>query len=73
MDQTEVGGAPLLGVDGVVIKAHGRSNATAIKNAIYQARKAVIGEVISTIKAGLQEAQTADAVDTNRQGGREND
>jgi glycerol-3-phosphate acyltransferase PlsX len=37
MDYSEVGGAPLLGVRGPVIKAHGSSNAKAIKNAIGQA------------------------------------
>ena len=34
MDYSEYGGAPLLGVNGVVIIGHGRSNAKAIKNAI---------------------------------------
>ncbi|MCK4463892.1 MAG: phosphate acyltransferase, partial [Candidatus Omnitrophica bacterium] len=34
IDYTEYGGAPLLGVDGAVLIAHGASNATAIKNAI---------------------------------------
>lgn len=34
MDYSEYGGAPLLGVDGVVIIGHGRSSAKAIKNAI---------------------------------------
>ncbi len=37
MDSNEVGGAPILGVKKPVIKAHGSSNATAIKNAIHQA------------------------------------
>ncbi len=37
MDSSEVGGAPLLGVKGTVIKAHGSSDAKAIKNAIKQA------------------------------------
>lgn len=37
MDYTEVGGAPLLGVKGVVVKAHGSSNAHAIACAIRQA------------------------------------
>ncbi len=55
MDYAEIGGAPLLGVDGVVIGGHGRSNAKAIKNAIGQARRAVQEELIPTIKAGLQE------------------
>lgn len=37
MDYSEVGGAPFIGVKAPVIKAHGSSNAKAIKNAIYQA------------------------------------
>lgn len=36
LDYTEAGGAPLLGVSGIVIKAHGSSNAIALKNAIRQ-------------------------------------
>ena len=36
-DSTEHGGAPLLGISKPVIKAHGSSNANAIKNAIRQA------------------------------------
>jgi glycerol-3-phosphate acyltransferase PlsX len=54
-DPFEVGGAPLLGVNGVVIVGHGRSNDKAIKNAIGQARKAVSGQVIASITTGLQE------------------
>ena len=34
LDYTEYGGAPLLGVDGIVIIGHGRSNAKAVKNAV---------------------------------------
>lgn len=37
VDYDEYGGAPLLGVDGCVIISHGKSNAKAIKNAIFQA------------------------------------
>jgi glycerol-3-phosphate acyltransferase PlsX len=55
VDPFEVGGAPLLGVNGVVIIGHGRSNDKAIKNAIGQARKAVVGRVIESIEAGLRE------------------
>lgn len=50
-----VGGAPLLGVNGVVIIAHGGSNPLAIKNAIGQARMMVQGQVVDAIKAGLKE------------------
>lgn len=37
IDYTEYGGVPLLGVNGKVMKAHGSSNAKAIKNAIFKA------------------------------------
>ncbi len=50
MDYTEVGGAPLLGVNGAFIKAHGSSNAKAIMNAIRQARLFLIGEVKEKIE-----------------------
>jgi len=41
MDYAEYGGAPLLGVNGVVIIGHGRSNAKAIKNAVRVAKEEV--------------------------------
>ena len=47
MDYTEYGGACLLGVNGNVIIAHGRSQARAIKNAI--------GLAIETVKHGVME------------------
>jgi glycerol-3-phosphate acyltransferase PlsX len=39
LDYSEYGGAPLLGVDGVVIIGHGRSSAKAVKNAIRLAHE----------------------------------
>jgi glycerol-3-phosphate acyltransferase PlsX len=50
---SELGGAPLLGVNGVVIIGHGRSDAFAIKNAIRQAALAVYGQVIEKIQAAI--------------------
>ena len=44
------GGAPLLGMDHVVIKAHGRSEPRAIRNAIKVAAKALDGDLIGRIK-----------------------
>ncbi|RJO65512.1 MAG: phosphate acyltransferase PlsX [Candidatus Omnitrophota bacterium] len=41
VDYSEYGGAPLLGIDGVVIIGHGRSNMNAIKNAIRVAKDEV--------------------------------
>ncbi len=54
-DTFEVGGAPLLGVNGVVIIGHGRSNALAVRNAIRQAALAVDGRLIMAIESGLQD------------------
>ncbi|MBQ8973134.1 MAG: phosphate acyltransferase PlsX [Clostridia bacterium] len=54
LDYNEVGGAPLLGVDGAVVKAHGSSGATAMSNAIRQAREMCVGQVTERIKAGLK-------------------
>lgn len=54
IDPFEIGGAPLLGVNGVVLGAHGRSNGWAIRNAIRQARLAVEGDMLNAIKVGLR-------------------
>ena len=54
MDSSEVGGAPLLGVKGTVIKAHGSSDARAIKNAIRQAIVFTENKVVETISEFLQ-------------------
>lgn len=53
LDPNEVGGAPLLGVNGVVIIGHGRSNAYAIKQAIGQARRMVEKKVVEAIASGI--------------------
>jgi glycerol-3-phosphate acyltransferase PlsX len=50
----EVGGAPLLGVNGVVIIAHGRSNAYAIQQAIGQARRVVERGIVAAIADGVK-------------------
>ncbi len=53
-DYSEVGGAPLLGCLKPVIKAHGSSDAKAIKNAIGQAVTYTKNNVIEKITAGLE-------------------
>ena len=53
MDYSEVGGAPLLGVSGNVVKAHGSCNAHAFACAIYQAEKMVTGDVVGKIEKQL--------------------
>lgn len=57
MDYAEFGGAPLLGVNGVAVVAHGRSNALAIKNAIRVAREAVERDLVGQIRAGVERAR----------------
>ena len=58
MDYKEYGGAPLLGAAGLVIKAHGSSDAKAFKNAIRQAvqcsKQNVVGEMTKAV-ASLRE------------------
>ena len=49
----EAGGAPLLGVDGVVIIGHGISSAKAICNAIRVARESILEHVNDQIIEGI--------------------
>lgn len=60
-DYSAVGGAPVLGVRKPVIKAHGSSNAVAIKNAIHQASICVENGVVEKISEGMQEIQSNEA------------
>ncbi|MYE78043.1 MAG: phosphate--acyl-ACP acyltransferase, partial [Chloroflexi bacterium] len=53
VDTSEIGGAPLLGVNGVVIIGHGQNSPIGIKNAIQQARTAVREDVIGAIRSGI--------------------
>jgi glycerol-3-phosphate acyltransferase PlsX len=57
-DPFEIGGAPLLGVNGVVVIGHGRTNAKGVKNAILQARKAVEVKMVDLIREGMQRYAT---------------
>lgn len=53
LDYNKQGGAPLLGVEGAVVKAHGSSGQEAICNAIRQARIMLEQDVVGKIKEGL--------------------
>jgi glycerol-3-phosphate acyltransferase PlsX len=53
VDYSEYGGAPLLGVRGVCLIAHGSSNANAIKNAVRVAADFVKGQVNAKIEREL--------------------
>ncbi|MFF2888032.1 phosphate acyltransferase PlsX [Paenibacillus sp. NPDC057967] len=53
MDYKEHGGAPLLGLNGLVVKCHGSSDAVAVKNAVRQARIALQGNMIESISSEI--------------------
>jgi glycerol-3-phosphate acyltransferase PlsX len=55
VDYSEYGGAPLLGVRGICIICHGRSNANAIKNAIRVAAEFSSGNVNQRIENELRQ------------------
>jgi glycerol-3-phosphate acyltransferase PlsX len=56
IDYAEYGGAPLLGVNGVTIVAHGRSDARALFNAVRVARDAARGGLVDRIAETMAEA-----------------
>src|SRR5712692_2555816 len=56
IDWREFGGAPLLGIDGVAVVAHGRSDARAMKNAIRVTRDAIENQLVGKIRAEVGKA-----------------
>jgi glycerol-3-phosphate acyltransferase PlsX len=54
VDYAEYGGAPLLGINGVGIVSHGKSNSTAIKNAIEVASVMIQNRVNDSIVKALE-------------------
>jgi len=53
VDYSEYGGAPLLGVAGTAIVAHGRSSAKAIRNAIAMAARLASSDVVAQVTRGV--------------------
>ncbi|MCT4687389.1 phosphate acyltransferase PlsX [Vallitalea sp.] len=53
-DYTEYGGAPLLGLEGLVVKTHGSSDAKAIKNTILQCKKFSDQKINKKIKENIK-------------------
>ncbi len=60
MDYTEYGGALMLGVNGGVIKAHGSSNAKAIKSTLRQAAGFIEADVVGVIKEEILKFSLSD-------------
>jgi len=61
MDSGEYGGAPLLGVDGVVIVSHGRADAAAIKNGLRLAQDAAESGMLDALRGTLESTRIAGA------------
>jgi glycerol-3-phosphate acyltransferase PlsX len=54
-DYSEIGGVPLLGVDGLSIICHGGSSTKAIKNALREARTLIEGNLAEALKEGIEQ------------------
>ena len=54
MDYKSVGGALLLGVNGVVVKAHGNSDAQSFESALNVLYKMIKNDVVNEIKKGIE-------------------
>jgi len=59
VDYSEYGGAPLLGVSGLVLVCHGRSSAKAIRNAVVAASRFVADGVLAGVERRVAEVMVA--------------
>lgn len=55
LDYSEYGGAPILGFQKLVIKAHGRSKARAIMNAVLLAEKSIANNLVRRMEEAMKE------------------
>lgn len=60
MDPSEDAGAPILGVNGLVVKSHGNSNDKAIKNVIIKAYNLATSSVFEQIKEKVEKMEVSD-------------
>jgi glycerol-3-phosphate acyltransferase PlsX len=63
-DWAEVGGSPLLGLNGLCTICHGRSPARAIKNALLMTQRAIQGELVETIHQSVRDSGLLDTPPT---------
>ena len=54
MDPSDIGAAPLLGIDGLVFVGHGRSDAKALTSALVRAQEAVQANLLEAIRLAIQ-------------------
>lgn len=57
VDAAERGGAPLLGVDGLVVVGHGRSTARVVRNGIATAAQLIAGGAVARLREALRMGQ----------------
>jgi len=60
LDYTTYGGAPLLGIDGIIIKAHGSTKAKALEYTIAQAMRMVDADIVNVIRSNITAEETTD-------------
>ncbi len=60
MDYAEVGGSPLLGLNGLCVICHGRSNPKAIRNALLMAQKAIDNGLVPSLRQAVEHSLLAD-------------
>jgi len=53
LDYAEYGGSPLLGLNGLCIICHGRSNPKAIRNALLQAQKGIENKLVECMRTSI--------------------
>jgi len=63
-DYSEYGGAPLLGVNGIVMISHGRSSPKAIKNAIRAAKREIEHNILSRMTRDLEKSRQVSPSET---------
>ena len=68
IDYKEYGGAPLLGIDGISIISHGKSNGVALKNAVRATLRCVKGDMNGLLREQIEKyGQVADKIDVKRE------
>ena len=55
LDDSEYGGAVLLGLSNLLVVGHGRSNTNAIRHAIRVARQLIDSRLVEEIQSGISE------------------
>lgn len=60
MDPSEDGGAPILGVNGLVVKSHGNSDDKTIKNVVIKAKNLAESAVLDRIKESVEKMEVSD-------------